>query len=454
MFQRLTFLGGVGTVTGSKFLVSANGSNVLVDCGLFQGYKQLRLRNRKPLAVMPSDIDAVVLTHAHIDHSGYLPLLVKNGFTGHIHCTDATEDLCKILLRDSGYLQEREADRANRYGYSKHEVALPLYDQKDAVRALEHFCTHDFHQHIRLPGNISVKFMEAGHILGAAIVELIADDTKIVFSGDLGRSNNPIMHDPEKVDEADYLIVESTYGDRKHTDKDPEDALEDVINRTAARGGVVLIPAFAVGRSQSILYHIHQLKLANRISDIPVFLDSPMAINASELFWKHAGAHKLSEKQAKAVCNSTTYVRTAEESKGLDKNGVPKIILSASGMATGGRILHHLKRYVGDARNTVLFSGFQAGGTRGAKLVEGVSQIKIHGSYHPVKAEVSSLSMLSAHADSDEIMNWLSGFKTPPKQTFIVHGEPAAADELRHRIEEELHWACTVPEQGEQFDLS
>ena len=453
MTLQIQFLGGVGTVTGSKYLVDTGKARILVDCGLFQGYKQLRLRNWKDLPVDPASIDAVVLTHAHIDHSGYLPVLVKNGFRGKIHCTEATYDLCRILLPDSAYLQEREAERANRYGYTKHKPALPLYGEKDVNRTLEMFDTSSFDAPTSVAKDVSATFRIAGHILGAAIVELQTPTTKIVFSGDLGRPNDPIMYDPAPIRQADYLLVESTYGNRQHGARNAQDALADIINRTAKRGGTVLIPSFAVGRAQTLLYHLHELKAANRIPDLPVYLDSPMAIDATELFCKHAYCHKLSKTQSLNACHVAKYVHHSEDSKALDYDQMPKIIIAASGMATGGRVLHHLKFYAPDARNSVLFAGFQAGGTRGAAMVAGIDRIKIHGEYHDVRAEVATLHMLSAHADADEIMHWLGGFESPPKQTFIVHGEPDAADALRHRIEEELGWSVIVPEHTETQNL-
>jgi len=454
MGLQLTFLGGVGTVTGSKYLLQAEGKRFFVDCGLFQGFKQLRLRNWAQLPVDPKSIDAVVLTHAHLDHSGYLPLLVKNGFRGQVYCTPATRDLCAILLPDSGHLQEKDAEFANRHGFSKHRPALPLYTLQDAEASLQRFSPVDFQEDKQLAASLRFRFVPAGHILGAAIVELTCGDSKVVFSGDLGRPNSAIVADPTPVREADYLLVESTYGDRKHETADPEDMLAEIVNRTAARGGTVLIPSFAVGRSQLLMYHLHRLKLAKRIPQVPIFLDSPMAVEASELFVKHADEEKLSASEARAICSVARFVVSVEESKAIDRDRTPKIIISASGMATGGRVLHHLKLLAPDARNTVLFAGFQAGGTRGEAMTKGAQTVKIHGSYVPVRAEVDNLHMLSAHADADEIMGWLRGFSAPPKKTFVTHGEPAAADALRHRIEEELGWACFVPEYRDTVQLT
>lgn len=449
----LQFLGGAGTVTGSKFLVRAGRRRVLVDCGLFQGFKQLRLRNWAALPVPASSIGDVVLTHAHIDHSGYLPRLVADGFRGRIHATEATRDLCGILLPDAANLQEKDAEFANRHGFSKHHPALPLYTRADADAALDLFETVPYDAEHALSGGVSVRFHQAGHILGAAIVTMTCGGQRVVFSGDLGRVGSPTMVDPAAVGRADWLLVESTYGDRRHERVDPEAALADAINRTAARGGTVIIPSFAVGRAQTLLYHLRRLKDARRIPDLPVFLDSPMSIDASELFCRHHREHRLTAAEARAACRVARYVQDPEESKALDASPVPKVIISASGMATGGRVLHHLKHYAPDPRNLILFAGFQAGGTRGAAMTAGADQVKIHGQYVPVRAEVANLSMLSAHADADGIMDWLRNFEAPPRQTFVVHGEPPAADALRHRIEEELGWPCRVPEHLERVAL-
>jgi len=449
----ITFLGGVGTVTGSKYLLTNGETRVLIDCGLFQGFKQLRLRNWQPFPVDPASINAVVLTHAHLDHSGYLPLLVKNGFAGRVLCTEATAELCKILLPDSGHLLEKDAEFANRHGFSKHHPALPLYTRKDAEACLGRLSPVPFGNTRSLAGGCSLEFLAAGHILGAAIVRIVTAGRTVVFSGDLGRPGNATMVDPSPVTGADYLVIESTYGDRLHERRDPEDALAEVINRTAARGGTVVIPAFAVGRTQALLHHLARLKAARRIPQMPIFLDSPMAVNASELFCDYRKDHKLSPAECRAACEVAHYVRDVEESKSLDAGAMPKIIISASGMATGGRVLHHLKVFAPDPRNTILLTGFQAGGTRGASLDAGAKEVKIHGEHVRVRAEVVNLHMLSAHADADEILAWLRSFKSAPRKTFVTHGEPAPADTLRRRIEEELGWTCAVPEQGEKVEL-
>jgi len=450
---RLSFWGGVGTVTGSRFLLRAGASRILVDCGLFQGFKQLRLRNWAPFPLSPASIQAVVLTHAHLDHSGAIPLLVKQGFRGQVLCTPPTRDLCEVLLTDSGSLQERDAEFANRHGFSKHHPALPLYTRADADAALPRFSPRTMGEAQRLPGGAMLRFHPAGHILGAAMADIVLPDgRRLLFSGDLGRPGDPLMPDPERIEAADWLVVESTYGDRRHATEDPEEAIAEVIRRTASRGGTVVVPAFAVGRTQTLLWHLSRLKAARRIPDLPIFLDSPMAQEASDIFTAHPGAHRLSHAEAKRAFAVARYVRDADESRALD-NPVPKVIVSAAGMATGGRVLHHLKVFAPDRRNTILMTGFQAGGTRGAAMLAGAGQVKIHGAYVPIRAEVRNLDMLSAHADADEIMAWLGGFRRPPVRTFVTHGEPAAADALRRRIAEDLGWDVHVPEQGETADL-
>ncbi len=453
MALSVRFLGGAGTVTGSKFLIQVDTQRVLIDCGLFQGYKQLRLRNWKPLPVDPASVDAIVLTHAHIDHSGYAPVMVANGFSGPVHCTEGTRALCELLWLDSGYLQEREARAANRGGYTRHRPARPLYDKDQAEKALPSLKAHAFNDWVEVTPDIRARFRIAGHILGAAIVEVDAGGKRLVFSGDLGRPGNPVMQPPASINRTDYLFLESTYGNRDHPDTDPEAALGDIIRRTAKRGGSIIIPSFAVGRAQSLLYHLQNLLLRQEIPDLPVYLDSPMAIDASDIFCRYTDGLRLTTKEARAACGLATFTRSTEDSKALDMDRSQKIIISASGMATGGRILFHLKSYIGDPKNTILFAGFQAGGTRGAHMLQGAREIKIHCQYHPIRAEVANLHMLSAHADRVEIMAWLEGFEAPPKETFIIHGEPDAADSLRLRIEEQKGWSVTVAEHNECVEL-
>jgi metallo-beta-lactamase family protein len=454
MRMNLSFFGAAGTVTGSKYLLESDGTRLFVDCGLFQGYKQLRERNWMPFPVDPGSVDAVLLTHAHLDHSGYLPLLIREGYRGAVIATAATVDLCRILLPDSGHLMEADARFANRHGFSRHRPALPLYDQADALRSLKFFRPVAFHEPISLPGGCVATFRRAGHIVGAATIQAEIGGLSVVFSGDLGRYGASTMPDPEAVTSADYLVVESTYGNRLHVQASPEAALAEVINHTLARGGSVIIPAFAVGRTQSLLFHLGKLRRSAGIPDCPIYLDSPMAVHASEIFCRHAEQTRLSAAECRAACAVARYVEDVEESKRLDRDPMPKVIISASGMATGGRILHHLKHYAPDARNTILIAGFQAGGTRGARLLGGDRELKIHGGYVPVRAEVANLDMLSAHADRNELLRWLKGFIRPPRMTFVTHGEPEAADALRHAIKEQLGWPVRVPEHGEVASLT
>lgn len=451
--MKLTFLGGVGSVTGSRFLLERKGQRILVDCGLFQGLKNLRLRNWEPFPVKPKSVAAVVLTHAHIDHSGYLPALARDGFRGPVYCSKATRELCKILLPDSARLQEQDADYANRRGFSKHMPALPLYDSNDARRSLRLFQSLAFDCKHELREGPILRLHRAGHILGAAIVELLWGGRKIVFSGDLGRYGDPTMVDPTPVSDADYLLIESTYGDRLHDRRAVEPALAELIEGALRRGGVVLIPAFAVGRAQSLLYHLERLKSCGRLADVSIYLDSPMAINASAMLDRFPEDHRLGEADWRRACGVAEYVVTSERSRELVAETGPKIIISASGMATGGRVLHHLRNYAPDARNLILFSGYQAAGTRGARLVAGAKTIKIFGEYVQVRAQIANLDMLSAHADADEIMRWLHHFSRPPRMTFVVHGEPSAADTLRLRIQDELGWRSRTPEYGETAEF-
>lgn len=451
--MQLQFFGATGTVTGSKYLVTAGSKRVLVDCGLFQGLKMLRLRNWQPLPIDPKSVDAVILTHAHIDHSGYLPLFAKQGFSGQVYCTGATADLCGILLPDSGHLQEEEAEFANRHGFSKHSPALPLYTEQDAKRCLCLLAPRAFDHDIDLGDGLTLRFSPSGHILGSSFVQLRHNDQSLVFSGDLGRLNSRVMVAPVAIKQANYLVLESTYGDRLHDPADPLIALADIINRTAERKGVVVVPVFAVGRAQEMMYYIHLLKAAGSIPDIPVYLNSPMAADATRIFHNHLGEHRLTKEQCDAMCKTAHIVNSVEESKRLNTRSGPMIILAASGMATGGRVVHHLKAFAPDARNTILFAGFQAVGTRGAAILAGAESVKIHGEYVPIRAEVQVLSNLSAHADYAEILRWLDGFEVPPKQIFITHGEPVAADALRHRIEEVRHWQCSVPDYLQSVEL-
>jgi metallo-beta-lactamase family protein len=449
----LTSLGGAGTVTGSKHLLTNGKNRILIDCGLFQGLKNLRELNWQPLPVPPSSIDAVVLSHAHLDHSGYLPKLVRDGFRGRIYATAATRDVAELILKDSGFLNEKDADYANRKGFSKHTPALPLYGVRDAERAMEFFSTVPFDKAVQLPGGATLTFRHAGHILGAASADIEWTGRRIAFSGDLGRYGDPMLPDPTPVAEADYIVVESTYGNRIHDPADTTEVLGKIVERTVKRGGTVVIPAFAVGRAQSVLYHLWKLKTAGRLANTPVYLDSPMAIDATDLLHAHSDDHRLTRDECTAICGIATYTRDVEASKAITASPYPKVVISASGMATGGRVLHHLKAFATDPKHTILFSGYQAAGTRGRAMAQGAREIKIHGQWVPVRAEIDDLSMLSAHADANELMRWLSGFQRAPSGVFIVHGEDEASEALRVRIGRELGWNATVPRQDEVFDL-
>lgn len=447
--MKLTFLGAAGTVTGSKYLVEHDGHRVLVDCGLFQGYKNLRLMNWEPWPFDPQSIDAVVLTHAHLDHSGALPLLVKQGFRGPVLATPATIDLCGLLLPDSGYIQEEDAAYANRRGFSKHSPALPLYTQDDAERSLRRFEPLPFGEPAEIVPGLSVRLQPAGHILGAASVALSAGGSTVLFSGDLGRPDDPVMRAPMPIAQADHIIVESTYGDRLHQADDIESALAAVVSRTAARGGIVVIPAFAVGRAQLLLYTLYRLKQRRAIPDLPVFLNSPMAINTTDIYHRHRALHRLTPEECRGMCEVAKMVRTVDESRALNQLRFPAVIVSASGMATGGRVLHHLKAFAPDRRNTIVLAGYQAGGTRGARLQAGEPSIRIHGQDVAVNAEVVSLQGLSAHADASQIVDWLRTAPRPPRSLWLTHGDPGPADALRQRIERELGWNAAVPVLGQ-----
>ena len=446
--MKLSFLGAASTVTGSKYLIEHEGQRLLVDCGLFQGYKNLRLLNWQPFHFDPASLDAVVLTHAHLDHSGALPLLIRNGFRGPVYATPATIDLCGLLLPDSGHIQEEDARYANRRHSSRHDPALPLYTEEDARHALTFFRPLPFDKLLDL-GKMKLRLRQAGHILGAASAEFRTAKGSLLFSGDLGRPDDLVMRAPVPIEHGDTLVIESTYGDRAHTTESSSDALADVITRTAGRGGSILVPAFAVGRAQNLLFEIFQLKQAGRIPDMPVFLDSPMAIESTSIYRRHRDLHRLSIAQCEGMAKVARISRTADDSRAIGQLNYPVIIISASGMATGGRVLHHLINMAPDHRNSIVFAGYQAGGTRGAKLVGGARSVRIFGEDITVNAEVVSLPAMSAHADASQLIDWLKTLKKVPKHVFVTHGEPDAADALRWRIEHELGWSASVPLLGQ-----
>jgi metallo-beta-lactamase family protein len=459
---RLTFLGAARTVTGSKYLLEYRGRRILVDCGLFQGLKALRERNWEPLPVDPASIDTVVLTHAHLDHTGYLPRLVAGGFRGRAFCTSATADLCRIVLPDAARLQEEDAREANRKGYTKHSPALPLFTTHDAAHALDRLQPVGFDRAMPAAPGVTIRFSHTGHLLGAAAVIATLDGgPTIVFGGDLGRYDRPVLRDPEPITDADILLVESTYGDRAHDDDDGGARLAAVVNETIGRGGKIVIPAFAIGRVEEVLYWLKRLEDEHAIPRVPVFLDSPMAVEALRFY---AGrADELDDDMrgsGKPLGNFATSrfqcVASAQQSAELVASKTPAIVVSSSGMATGGRVLHHLKRMLPDRRNTVLFVGYQAPGTRGRALLDGVAEVKMHGTFVPVAASIAKIDSMSAHADGAEIIRWLRGFQRPPAVTCLVHGEQGPMEAMRGRIADAFGgtWRTVMPEYTEAMEFS
>ncbi len=459
----IQFLGAARTVTGARFLVSTSRARVLVDCGLFQGIKELRLLNWDGPSFDLRSVDAVVLTHAHLDHCGYLPRLERYGFHGPVYATPPTIDLCGILLPDSAHLQEEQAEHANRHGYSKHSPALPLYNLREAQESLKLLRPCPYGKIVEVAEGIQVRLLDAGHILGSGVVEMwVRDgtrDIKIVFSGDLGRYGEPLLRDPTPIEEADYLLVESTYGDRVHADNHPEHDLAEVVRRASEQGGPLVVPAFAVGRTQQLLYSLHTLESRGEIPHLPVYVDSPMAIDATAIFLAHPEAHRLELQRLENHGNnpfrlgSLQFVKNPEDSEALDRHRGPMILISASGMATGGRILHHLDAYLPEARATVLFVGYQAEGTRGRSLLEGAKELKLLGHVVPVRASIRRIDGFSAHADRDELLRWLSGFRKPPRTAFLVHGEDHACEALGATVGRRLGWRTERPELHQVVEL-
>lgn len=447
--MELTFWGAAETVTGSRFVVETESARVLVDCGLFQGVKRLRRQNWDPFPVDPSSIDAVVLTHAHIDHSGYLPKLVRDGFDGPVHCTRSTAALAEIMLLDSAHIHEEDARYATKRGSSKHHPALPLYTTDDAKLAIDRLQAHGWDDEVEVAPGVEVHFDPAGHILGASSVHLSDGLRSVLVSGDLGRRDDWVMHPPAPRRVADHVVVESTYGNRYHPDDDAQDVLTEVVVETAARGGIVLIPVFAVGRAQTVLHLLAQLRKAGRIPDIPMFLNSPMAVDVTELFVGAEGDHRLARSEIEDLSASVQLIRSVEESKHLTGRRGPMVVLAASGMLTGGRVLHHLFQVAPDWRSTIVLAGFQAAGTRGESLLDGARSLRVFGEEVPVRADVVRLDTLSAHGDSDDLVAWLGSGSEPPASVSVVHGEAGAADALRRRIEHELGWPVDVPVYGE-----
>jgi len=465
----LTFMGAARTVTGSKHLLTVGDHRVLIDSGLFQGLKELRERNWQALPIRADAIDTVVLTHAHLDHCGYLPRLVSQGFKGRIFCTAATTDLAKIVMADAAKLQEEDAERANRKRYTRHSPALPLFTTAEAEMAMRLLQPVGYNRPMPVVPGITAEFINAGHLLGSAYARVVIEATGrvLLFSGDLGRFSRPVLPDPTPIDRADVLLVESTYGDRAHEPDDNGARLAEIINRTTRRGGKVIIPAFALGRVEELLYWIRDLERRKQIPELPVYVDSPMAtavlaeyrarldeldpvLSAQAPNGWHA-AHR----QMCAFCTSRLKViESIKDSQAVQESSEPSIVISSSGMATGGRVLHHLERALPDARNTILFCGYQAEGTRGRKLKDGAKFSRMHGKDIPVAAEIQSIDAMSAHADANEIMRWLGGFRQPPTLTCLVHGEPGPMDALKARIERELKWTVKTPQHLETVEIA
>ena len=454
----LTFLGAAGTVTGSKHLLDLGGHRVLVDCGLFQGLKELRLRNWAALPIPPAEIDAVVLTHAHLDHCGYLPRLVAGGFRGRIFCTPGTRDLCTLVLPDSARIQEEDAREANRRGYSKHTPALPLYTENDAARALAQLQPVGYERPVPVVPGLEVEFVNAGHLLGSAYARARIGGRTILFGGDLGRYSRPVLPDPSPIGAADIVLVESTYGDRLHEPDDGGQRFAAIVNQAATRGGKLIVPAFAIGRIEELIYWLKHLEEAKRIPVLPVYIDSPMAEAALQFYTNRASEldpdlHAAARNVSIFCTKRMTTIASLPQSIDLVASRQPAIVIAASGMATGGRVLNHLAAGLPDPKNTVLFAGYQAAGTRGRQLVDGAKHVRIKGRDVPVAARIERIDSMSAHADAGEIMRWLSGLSRPPAMTYLVHGEAVASEALHAKIQAERGWPVHIAQYLERVEL-
>ena len=451
--MKVKFIGAAGTVTGSKTLIESNGIRILIDCGLFQGIKPLRELNWDPLPVLPSTIDFVLLTHGHLDHCGWLPRLVDQGFKGKIYCTSPTKDIAKLILLDSAKIQEEEAEKANEGKYSKHEIAEPLYNVAQAERVFPLFRVIKINEPVPLDAEIEAVYTNAGHILGACSIALTLENKTLVFSGDIGRDNDVLMFPPTKPKKADYVFLESTYGNRIHPDTDVKAELEMYINNTVKKGGTIIIPSFAVERAQMVMYLLWQLKEEKKIPNIPYIIDTPMGISVLEIFQNNRKWHKLPEHEYIAMCKMFTMIRDYQETIDTIYNKQSKVVIAASGMITGGRVLSYLEKYIGLSETTLIIIGYQAEGTRGRKLLEGAKEIKIRGKYYPVLANILEIESLSAHGDQKDLLNWLSALENKPTKVFLVHGENAALDELRIKINEKYGFDCKIPLMGQEFEL-
>lgn len=451
--MKVKFIGGAGTVTGSKTLIESSGVRILIDCGQFQGIKSLRELNWEPLPIEPSTIDFVLLTHGHLDHCGWLPILVSQGFKGSIYCTSPTKEIAQLILLDSAKIQEEEAKRANEEKYSKHEIARPLYDTKQAKAVFPFFKVINTNEEILLDADISAIYTNAGHIIGACSIELHLKNKILVFSGDIGRDNDVLMYPPTLPKKADYIFMESTYGNRLHPDTDAKDQLEDYINTAIKKGGTVIIPSFAVERAQAVMYLLWQLKKEARIPNVPYIIDTPMGISTLEIFTNNRKWHKLPDQDYIGMSKMFSLISDYKETVEVIDNKKPKVIIAASGMVTGGRVLSYLESYISLPETALIIIGYQAEGTRGRKLLDGDKKIKISGNYYSVRANIFEIQSLSAHGDQKDLLHWLSALENKPKKVFLIHGENQPADELRIKITEKYGFRCTVPLMGQEIEL-
>jgi metallo-beta-lactamase family protein len=450
---KLTFYGGAGTVTGSKTLIEANNKKILIDCGLFQGLKELRSKNWDEFPIDPSSIDEVLLTHAHLDHCGYLPLLVKKGFKGSIHCTVPTQRLTEIILLDSAKIQEEDADRANSHEYTKHKHAEPLYKITDVYETLKLFKCHDLLEWVIISPEVKFQLLNNGHILGSAFIDLRIYDRKVIFSGDIGRTKPMLLYPPKKIKEADYIILESTYGDRVHSSDDVKKELLKVIEETYERKGILMIPTFAVERTQELIYLLYLLREEDLLPKIKIYLDSPMGTNSTNVYKTYPDWQNISHFDLNRMYEDIIFVASVEQSRAVVADKNPKIVLAGSGMMEGGRILHYLNSHMESEKNTLLFVGYQGEGTRGRAILEGAKEIKFYGEYRKVRCRIAEISSLSAHGDQIEMIDWLRNFDKKPTKLFLNHGEPHQTDALRQRIEYELGWEATIPKLNSEYNL-
>jgi len=451
--MKIKFLGGAGTVTGSKTLIEHNGKRILIDCGLFQGLKELRLLNREKFPVEPSSIDALILTHAHLDHCGYIPLFVKNGFKGPIHCTVPTVELTEIILQDSAKIQVEDADRANSHHYANRAKDEPLYRPEDVEVAMKLFVHHKYSEWVIINNDMKFQLLNAGHILGSAMVDLKVDNKKFLFTGDIGRSNPMLLYPPKKVDQADYLVIETTYGDRTHAVDNVKEELLRIINETIDRDGILMIPSFAVERTQEIIYVLYQLKLEGRLPNIPLYLDSPMGINSTAVYDRYPTWQDLPKTHVDEMYDVIHFIADYETSRAICADKKPKIVVAGSGMLEGGRILHYLNNHIENKNNTLLFMGFQAMGTRGRAILHGEKEIKFFGEYRQVNCHIESITSMSAHADQPEMIEWMKNFITAPEKIFLNHGEPHQSDAFRVKIKTVFKWECTIPQLNSEYEL-